>query len=44
VEDANGNPVIINPGAPYLDQLYELKLVQPEVGTILPTIGIIVEF
>jgi len=44
VEDEGGNPVVINPDAPYLDQLYELKLVQPEVGTILPTIGIIVEF
>lgn len=44
VEDENGNPVIINPTEPYQDQLYELKLVQPEVGTILPTIGVIVEF
>jgi hypothetical protein len=44
VEDANGNPVITNPEAPYAEQLYELKLVKAEVGTILPTIGIIVEF
>lgn len=44
VEDANGNPVITNPEAPYADQLYELKLVKAETGTILPTIGIIVEF
>ena len=43
-EDANGNPVIINPEDPYMDQLYELKLVQSETGTILPTVGIIVEF
>jgi hypothetical protein len=44
VEDAGGNPVIINPGDPYIDQSYELKLVQSQIGTILPTIGIIVEF
>jgi hypothetical protein len=44
VEDTGGNPVIINPGDPYIDQLYELKLVQSQTGTILPTIGIIVEF
>jgi hypothetical protein len=43
-EDGNGNPVIINPEDPYMDQLYELKLVQSESGTILPTVGIIVEF
>jgi len=44
VEDAGGNPVIVNPEDPYVDQLYELKLVQNVTGTILPTIGIIVEF
>ena len=44
VEDADGNPVIVNPEDPYVDQLYELKLVQNVTGTILPTIGIIVEF
>lgn len=43
-EDASGNPVIINPEDPYMDQLYELKLVQTETGIILPTVGIIVEF
>ena len=44
VEDENGNPVILNPADPYEQQLYDLKLVQPETGTVLPTIGIIVEF
>jgi len=44
VEDDNGNPVIVNPTDPYEEQLYELKLVQPETGTIIPTVGIIVEF
>jgi hypothetical protein len=43
-EDANNIPVIINPEDPYMDQLYELKLVQSETGIILPTVGIIVEF
>jgi len=44
VEDADKNPVIINPQDPYADQLYELKQLKNEAGTILPTIGIIVEF
>jgi hypothetical protein len=44
VEDDNGNPVVTNPADPYDQQLYQLKLVQPETGTVLPTIGIIVEF
>ena len=43
-EDANGNPIIQNPGDPYADQLYSLNLIQTESGTLLPTIGIIVEF
>ena len=44
VEDDNGDPVVINPADPYDQQLYQLKLVKPQAGTILPTIGIIVEF
>jgi len=43
-EDPNGNPIIQNPGDPYADQLYSLKLIKTESGTVLPTIGIIVEF
>lgn len=43
-EDAEGNPVILNPEDPYQQQLYSLKLVKSEAGTILPTVGIIVEF
>ncbi|MFC2107409.1 TonB-dependent receptor domain-containing protein [Bacteroidota bacterium] len=42
--DANGNPIILNPGAPIQDQRYALKTVQSESGTILPTIGVIIEF
>jgi hypothetical protein len=44
VEDAAGNPVIRNPGDPYMDQLYSLKHIKSQSGTVLPTIGIIVEF
>jgi hypothetical protein len=44
VEDAAGNPVIRNPGDPYMDQLYSLKQIKSQSGTVLPTIGIIVEF
>jgi hypothetical protein len=41
--DQNGNLNIINPEAPYPDQFYRLRVIQTEQGTILPTIGIIVE-
>jgi hypothetical protein len=44
VEDTDINPVILNPADPYSDQRYDLKLVKTETGTILPTVGIIVEF
>ena len=43
-EDADGNPIIRNPSDPYMDQLYSLELIKTETGTVLPTIGIIVEF
>lgn len=44
VEDDQGNPVVANPDDPYDEQRYELKLVKTQSGTILPTVGIIVEF
>ena len=43
-EDADGNVIIQNPGDDYMDQLYGLKLIRTESGTILPSIGIIFEF
>jgi hypothetical protein len=43
-ENPDGSPTIQNPEAEYTDQLYSLKLIRTETGTILPTIGIIVEF
>ncbi len=43
-EDADGNPIIQNPEDPYVDQRYSLRLITTESGTILPTVGIIVEF
>ncbi len=42
--DENGNPMIINPDDPYSEQLYELRRIESESGTILPALGIIVEF
>ncbi len=42
--DANGNPVILNPNAPTEEQTYQLKYLKNTSGTVLPTIGIIVEF
>jgi hypothetical protein len=41
--DASGNPVIINPAAPYDQQMYQLRQISSLSGTILPSIGIIVE-
>lgn len=42
--DAFGNPVIVNPDVPYEQQLYQLRPIGTESGTVLPSIGIIVEF
>jgi len=39
----DGEPMIVNPSAPYPDQLYDLRRIESESGTILPTIGVIVE-
>jgi hypothetical protein len=44
VKDVNNQPIIINPGDPLAMQKYQLKELQTTSGTILPTIGIIVEF
>ncbi len=41
--DANGDPVILNPDAPIDQQRYKLKAIKNDVGTVLPTLGIIVE-
>jgi len=44
VTDASGNPIIINPSDPVDQQRYLLKEIPSEAGTILPTLGVIVEF
>jgi len=44
VYDANGNPVILNPSAPLADQRYDLKSIANTSGTVLPSIGITVDF
>lgn len=41
--DPDGNPVIVNPGDPYNDQRYVLRAIKIGGGTVLPSIGIIVE-
>lgn len=43
VMDAKGIPVIVNPTVPETQQRYELKQLKSDAGTILPTIGIIIE-
>lgn len=41
--DQNGNPIIVNPEAPLLEQRYQLKSINNDAGTVLPTLGIIFE-
>ncbi len=42
--DDNGAPIIKNPDDPIDQQNYKLRKVQTEVGTFLPSIGIMLEF
>jgi hypothetical protein len=42
--DAEGNPIIENPGDPSELQRYRMKELKTTAGTVLPTIGIIIEF
>ncbi len=44
VTDQNGNPVVINPTASDEQKQYELKYIKTRAGTILPTLGIILQF
>ncbi len=41
--DANNEPVILNPNAPEGEQRYRTKLIDNPAGTLIPSIGIIVE-
>lgn len=43
-EDAQGNPVVLNPSDPYDEQVYDLDRIPNTTGTVLPTIGIIIDF
>lgn len=43
-KDADGNPIILNPNDPIEQHQYKLNSITSESGTVLPTIGIIVEF
>jgi hypothetical protein len=42
--DADGNPIIENPSDPVALQRYRMKELESTAGTVLPTIGIIIEF
>lgn len=43
--DANGNKIIVNPTDPIEQQRYEMRYIKTEgSGTVLPTIGIMLEF
>lgn len=42
--DENADPLIINPGDPIEQQRYNLKEIATNGGTVLPTVGIIIQF
>ncbi|MBN2279127.1 MAG: TonB-dependent receptor [Candidatus Marinimicrobia bacterium] len=42
--DANGNKIIENPEAPFAEQRYRLKRIENSSGTVLPTIGVVLDF
>jgi len=42
--DAEGNPIIENPSDPIEVQRYRMKELESSAGTVLPTLGIIIEF
>lgn len=43
-ENENGNNIIENPNAPFTEQTYATELLNTGTGTILPTIGVIIDF
>jgi hypothetical protein len=42
--DAEGNPIIENPSDPVELQRYRMKEIATQAGTVLPTVGVIIEF
>jgi hypothetical protein len=42
--DNNGNPIIVNPSDPPELQRYQMKELESTAGTVLPTLGVIIEF
>jgi hypothetical protein len=42
--DPEGNPIIVNPSDPPELQRYQMKTLESAAGTVLPTVGIIIEF
>lgn len=44
VKDIDNQPIVINPGDDLAMQKYQLKELQTTSGTVLPTIGMIIEF
>jgi hypothetical protein len=40
----DGSPVIANPEAPISEQRYEMAREKTQVGTLLPSVGIIIKF
>ena len=44
IEDSNNHPTVLNPSAAYNDQVYDTKIITGADGTVLPSLGIIIDF
>ena len=42
--DGEGNPIVVNPSDPVELQQYRMKEIATQAGTVLPTVGVIIEF
>lgn len=42
--DEQGNPIVVNPDAPLIEQKYQLRRIENSIGSVIPTIGLTVEF
>lgn len=43
-ENPDGSFVVVNPAAPYAQQQYDMQTIDNPTGTVLPTLGVIIDF
>jgi hypothetical protein len=44
VENPDGSFAVLNPSAPYEQQQYDMRTIENPTGTVLPTLGVIIDF